>query len=431
MRRVAIISPYFPPSTLAGVHRARLLAKHLPAAGWEPVIICADPADYEERPDPDLATLVPAEAKVIRVRAASAALSRRFGVGDLGIRAYGALNRAVTELAARREADLVMITGSPFYPMLMARTLKRRFGLPVVLDFQDPWVSDWGRVQLPLSKPGLSHRLAVYLEPLALRAASWVTSVSETQNAAMAGDYPWFDPSRMTAIPIGGDPEDYSALARMGRARSPVLKQGVVNLSYVGTFLPRGGPVLRSIFRAFSILKTANPAVAARIRFNFIGTSNQPNDTASFRVMAVAREEGVADAVNEVPQRLPYLDALAILSQSDALLLLGSDEPHYTASKIYPGLMSATPYVSVFHAASSAHAILSRAGGGLSFGFTDAASLGALDGSIAAALEALADGRPRIPPANWSLVEPYTAPAIARRFSEVFDAAIARRPVRG
>ena len=108
MRRVAIISPYFPPSTLAGVHRARLLAKHLPAAGWEPVIICADPADYEERPDPDLATLVPAEAKVIRVRAASAALSRRFGVGDLGIRAYGALKRAMTELEEldAQQADL-------------------------------------------------------------------------------------------------------------------------------------------------------------------------------------------------------------------------------------------------------------------------------------------------------------------------------------
>ena len=31
MRSVVLISPHFPPSTLAGVHRARHMAKHLPA----------------------------------------------------------------------------------------------------------------------------------------------------------------------------------------------------------------------------------------------------------------------------------------------------------------------------------------------------------------------------------------------------------------
>ena len=36
MRRCLITSPHFPPSTVAGVHRARHLAKHLPAHGWAP-----------------------------------------------------------------------------------------------------------------------------------------------------------------------------------------------------------------------------------------------------------------------------------------------------------------------------------------------------------------------------------------------------------
>ncbi len=36
---VVIVSPYFPPSSLAGVHRARHLAKHLPSFGWHPIVV--------------------------------------------------------------------------------------------------------------------------------------------------------------------------------------------------------------------------------------------------------------------------------------------------------------------------------------------------------------------------------------------------------
>ena len=44
-----------------------------------------------------------------------------------------------------RPVGVVLITGSPYYPMLFAGVVKRRFGVPVVLDFQDPWVSAWGQ----------------------------------------------------------------------------------------------------------------------------------------------------------------------------------------------------------------------------------------------------------------------------------------------
>jgi hypothetical protein len=56
-RVAVIVSPFFPPSTLAGVHRARHLAKHLPAAGWQPIVLCVDEAGHEERLDPALAAL--------------------------------------------------------------------------------------------------------------------------------------------------------------------------------------------------------------------------------------------------------------------------------------------------------------------------------------------------------------------------------------
>ena len=90
---------------------------------------------------------------------------------------------------------------------------------------------------------------------------------------------------------------------------------------------------MRVLLKAFAKLRSTEPALAARVRLNFVGTSNQPNDDASYRVIPIAEEVGVAEAVREIPRRIPFLQALKVLAQSNGLLLIGSDEPHYTASK--------------------------------------------------------------------------------------------------
>jgi hypothetical protein len=42
MKKILIITPHYPPSNLAAVHRSRLFAQHLPSFGWEPVILTVD-----------------------------------------------------------------------------------------------------------------------------------------------------------------------------------------------------------------------------------------------------------------------------------------------------------------------------------------------------------------------------------------------------
>jgi hypothetical protein len=429
---VVIVSPHFPPSTVAGVHRARHLAKHLPAAGWNPIVLCVDEAFHTERIDPDLARLTPACAELVKTGAAPARLMRRFGVGDLGLRAWPQLRRGLWRAASRPGVKAVLITGAPFYPMVFAPGVRRELGLPVVLDFQDPWVSAWGAAQPPLSKAGLTHRLAALLEPRALRGASFVTSVSETQNQQLAARYPWVDPARMAAIPIGGDPDDFAALAAGRAAASPriELEPDLIHLCYVGAYLPRAEPVMRTLFRAFARLRADAPALAARIRFRFVGTSNQPVDGARPVVSPVAAEEGVAEAVRETPGRVPYLSALDLLTRADGVLLIGSDEPHYTASKIYPALMCGRPHLALFHAASSAHAILSAAGGGLAFAFDSVERLAGLEAPIAAGLARLAADPLSFPPPDPASYADYLAPAIARRFAAIFDQVSAEAPER-
>src|SRR5262249_45935639 len=95
MKSVVLLSPHFPPATVAGVHRARHLAKHLPAAGWHPIVLCVHEAYYEEALDPDLGRLVPNTVETVKVAAISAGSTRRLGLGDVSLRAFRSLRAAL------------------------------------------------------------------------------------------------------------------------------------------------------------------------------------------------------------------------------------------------------------------------------------------------------------------------------------------------
>jgi hypothetical protein len=425
MDRVLIVSPYFPPSMVAGVHRARHLAKHLPAHGWAPTILSVDPRHHCERLDPDLAALVPHSVDAVRVGAVSPALTRPLGiVGDIGLRGFVHLRAGIARYMARHSAHAVLITGSPYWPMLLASWIRQRWRVPVVLDFQDPWVSRDGPEHPVWSKRRLAHGLSLALEPLALRSADYVTSVSERQNDELAARHPWLDRTRMQAIPIGGDPDDFKALAARPQNRTSENRPFVI--SYVGTALPRARPLLEALFLGLAGLRRTAPGLASRIQLRFVGTSNSSNPDAHQQIMPLAEAAGVGDQVSEAAARVPYLDALRILATTDAILMVGSDEPHYTASKIYPALMAGPPFLSLFHRESSAHRLLSDAGGGIAVPFDPSADPGQPADRMASALLALvrdptALGRPC--PGAYAA---YTAHSVAGRFADVFSRVQAR-----
>src|SRR5256885_1234562 len=110
MRRVLFVAPHFPPDRSAGTPRVRLLAPHKAAHGWDPTVLTVDRRDYEGPPDTKLEASVPENLRVIRARAWPASVTRRFGIGDLGLRAYRGLKRTATALLARELFDAVFIT---------------------------------------------------------------------------------------------------------------------------------------------------------------------------------------------------------------------------------------------------------------------------------------------------------------------------------
>ena len=113
-----------------------------------------------------------------------------------------------------------------------------------------------------------------------------------------------------------------------------------VHLSYVGTLLPPGFETLRAVFAAVARLRADDPAGVRALRLHFFGTSNQRTADAPARVLPDRRRVRRADVVTEQAPRLDYFDALAVLRDSTAVLLLGSSERHYTPSKVFPALVA-------------------------------------------------------------------------------------------
>jgi len=176
---------------------------------------------------------------------------------------------------------------------------------------------------------------------------------------------------------------------------------------------------------ALARLRERDAPAAARIRLDFFGTSNQRSAAAAARALPIAREVGVSDLVTEHPARLDYFDALQTLVDASAVLLMGSSEPHYTPSKVFPAMLSGRPILAVVHADSTASDLLRR------FGAPPAVRLVTFDGgrTATAHVDEIAThlcelvrsptfGEHRPDP---RVLDPVSAGALAGRLADVLD----------
>jgi hypothetical protein len=76
------------------------------------------------------------------------------------------------------------------------------------------------------------------------------------------------------------------------------------------------------------------------------------------RITEYAKEEGIEDIVVEKRERFPFLQVLNFLNQADRVMLIGSTEKHYTASKTFQCLLSGKPLFAMLHKDSSASKML-------------------------------------------------------------------------
>jgi hypothetical protein len=425
MRRVAIINPDFCPSAYPPALRVRFFAQHLPEFGWEPIVIATDSRYYDAPIDPENERLLAPGLRVIRTKAINARSARRFGFGDLSLRTLPYSWQAMNKLATQERVDVVLIPVPPNYSMLLGRLAKLRFGIPYVVDYSDPWISNYYFTLPKANRPPKwiwSHLLARALQPFALRGAAEIVAVSNTTVADLFRRYEWLQGKTATEIPFGGEPSDFSYVRQHRRPnRFFAPNDGLLHVGYIGAFTEAMRPVVRALFSAVKLGRHSNPTLFGRVRLHFIGTSYSASQK---KVEPIAEEAGIGDVVRESPNRVDYLEALSLLLDCHMLLVIGSEEAHYSASKVFPYVLSRRPLLSLLHERSNVVPILRDFQAGEVLTFATAAELATQTEAIRSAFERLlrlpADAEPAT---RWDRFEQYTTRAMTQRLATVLDRA--------
>ena len=348
MKKLLIIYAHWHPANLAGVHRPRLIGNYLTEFGWKPRVLTVDEQYFEETSDPDFEQTFSPDFEVTRVKAFSITKPRL--VGDIGLRSFFQLYKKAKEIINTEIINFVWIPIPSFYQAVLGRMLHEKTGVPYGIDYIDPWIRNIdGRKNL---RAVLSNQVARILEPYAVKKVSLISGVSTSYYQPVMNRNFMNKTIEHVGMPYGFDPDDHKI--KLKNITYPWDKfPNCKPILYAGAFLPQSGLFMRLFFKAVHELRL-NEMWDSSIRFCFVGTGNYMHKS----IESYAKEAGIEDIVIEIRDRKPFLHILNYLDAAWRVMIIGSTEKHYTASKTFQALLSQRPLLTMFHEESSAADIM-------------------------------------------------------------------------
>jgi len=369
---VLAVSPRFAPTNGADTHRLRLLLGHAAANGWTVEVLAVDAADVSGPIDHWLAARLPAEVPVHRVRA-----SRSFGLLGKGLsqRSFAPLYRKGGALLGSGRFDIVFFSTTEFALHVLGPIWQWRFGIPFCMDYQDPWVNDYYRRRPDIRPPGGRFKYALAdwvhrrLEPFVVRRCAGFLAVSDTYLVDLGHRYgAGVSQKPMLVKPFPAEAEE---LRTLRLEFSEVQRCTPLIWRYVG----RGGEIMAksatAFFTAWRAAIERGQIASGAAEFEALGTSYVAPEQGEATFVRIASLARFGRTVRERPDRLGYSEALRALLGSDALVIFGSDDPAYTASKIYPYLLAEKPLLVIVHQSSPVVRLIQDVGGAVCVSFNE------------------------------------------------------------
>lgn len=426
MKRVLVISPFFPPVNGADMQRARMSLSYFREFDWEPEVIAVETSYTDYSVDNLLLESIPTDVKINHLKAFSKQLTNKFGLGSLALRSLWFYRQKVNSLLMTDKYDLIYFSTTQFPLCVLGAYWKRRFGVPYVIDFQDPWHSDYYQDKPKSQRPPkywFSYRLNKYLEPRAIKSVDGLISVSEAYIDALKARYPVIRGIPAVTIPFGFYEPDLAIAQANQSSFSKLLSADTKNVVYIG----RGGADMRksiaALFEQLRATVTKDTAAYQNLRFYFIGTSYAPAGQGQYTILPLAKQFGVEKYVTEITDRISFYHTLVTLQQAHALFIPGSDDPKYTASKLYPYLLTRKPLLAIFNSMSPALDTLRKCGVADAYGYDDSL----IGEYIDHFLDKLISNSLAAPNYNQDEINVYSAENMTRRQCALFDQVIALR----
>ena len=370
LKRLLIITYYWPPTGGSGVQRWVKFSKYLPEFGWQPVVYTPENPEQLAR-DESLLNDIPACAEVIKTHITEPyELYRRLTGGKAGqevnpvnaqrktwkqrlslwIRGncfipdprVGWVRPSVRFLKKYLRAhpvDAVVTTGPPQSVHLIGLRLKKEFGLRWIADFRDPWTEMFYYKHLGLS--AAADRRHRRLEQAVLDGADKIISVSPP----VAADFQAKTKTPVVLITNGFDESDFRAeksgsgsaptepFTRAGSGVSEAQPDSgagaaagpLFRLVHTGLFAADGNPL--KLWDALAERCEADPDFRARLQIRLAGKVDAA-------ITDAIRARGLGDNLVELGY-LPHDETVREQRAADILLLPLRREPEY--AKVLPG----------------------------------------------------------------------------------------------
>ena len=386
MKRVLIITYYWPPSGGSGVQRWLKMSKYLPENGWQPVIYTPEEGEYPIL-DPSLEKDVAPEAEIIRrpiiepytlykkflgikkSETVKAGFIKEEGKKpgwkeNLAVWIRGNLFipdarcwwvkpsvRYLKEYLKNHPVDAIISTGPPHSMHLIAMKLKEALGIPWIADFRDPWTEIDYYDELRLTK--WADRKQHRLEREVLTKADKVVTVS----------WNWA-----------------RGLGRLGNRNVRVIQNGydwdcdpnekkktlsdefsLTHLGIIGS--ARNAPVL---WQALQELKNEIDGFNKTLKIKLVGQIDQS-------VIENLNSCGLMENTDLIAH-VPHNEVKLIQESSQVLLLLVNNAPNakgILTGKLYEYLASSRPILAIGPEDGDAARLLNETKAGIAVGFED------------------------------------------------------------
>lgn len=385
MKRVLIITYYWPPSGGSGVQRWLKMAKYLPENGWQPVIYTTENAEYPIV-DHSLEKDVLPETEVIRrpifepysfykkflgikkeetikVGFASDTKKSKWKEGlSLWIRGNLFIPDArrfwirpsvkfLTDYLKGHPVDAIISTGPPHSMHLIAMKLKEALGIPWIADFRDPWteIDYYDELHLTRWADRKHHRL----EREVLTKADKVVTIGWECGRGLGR----LGNRNVRVIPNGYDWETDTIQQAV-----PLSQE--FTLTHLGVITPsRNAPQL---WEALKELKSENPDFSKDLKIKLIGQVDQS-------IVQNLETDGLMDNTEIVPH-IPHDEVQQAQQSSQVLLLLINNTPNakgILTGKLFEYLSSGRPILCIGPEDGDAARILKETHAGQTVSFED------------------------------------------------------------
>lgn len=368
MKRVLIVTPYFPPLNVPDMQRVRMSLSYFAENGWGVTVATVRDDIAGGFRDELLTATIPDNIEVIKVGAFPEHITRKVGLGSLSLRSLLHFRKAGDRILQQNKYDLVFISTSMHHVMALGRHWKKKFGIPFIVDMQDPWRNDF-HLDKDSYKNSFKFRMAYninkYMEAYTMPYVDGIMAVSHAYIDTLKQRYPSIHHIPARTISFGASLKDFELVKSRQLAPAVIdTNNGKINVLYMGAVTPFFIPVIRLFFEALM----EQQEDLNQYHFYFVGTSYAQNSTRRM-VYNLAEELGIAHVITEEPDRVPYFNALATLQAANILFIPGSTDKDYNASKVYNNILSGTPIFSIFHRQSSVIDAIERSGSGVANSF--------------------------------------------------------------